>query len=332
MTRISTLVWLVALTATSWQFAVAQSSRGCDQPIGSCDGQAAWGQVEGLCDGLGCTDGCNFWTRPTFTGDWHGLRTKMKDSGVTFAGRSTHFAFGVDGGIVASPVPLLAPGNTFKYTGRGEYDLLFDLEKFGGLPHGSLLVRAEHWYGQWANVSLNTGAFPPAVFPAAIPPAPNDPGVPYISNFLITQPLSEKFVVFVGKKDVLGSVDSDEFAGGDGTDQFVDNSLGILNRSSAFPERFKVVTAPHFRHDIQSNAKGVGMLTAKVDRVSCLQIFPLGWRNGNACGLQFVERGGQATEIHLVSHNHNIAVSAKLGRAVEHARLPAHKQELHLVA
>jgi len=149
----------------------------------------------------------------------------LQQNGITFMGRSTHFAFGVDGGINASPVPALEPGNVFEYTGRGEYDFIFDLEKFGGMPKGKLLVRAEHWYGDYGNVSLNTGAFPPAVFPAAIPPVPNDPGVPYISNFVITQPLSEKLVVFAGKKDVLGAADQDEFAGGDGTDQFVNQAL-----------------------------------------------------------------------------------------------------------
>jgi porin len=149
----------------------------------------------------------------------------MQQNGITFMGRSTHFAFGVDGGVNASPVPRLEPGNTFEYTGRGEYDFIFDLEKFGGLPKGKLLVRAEHWYGDYGNVSLNTGAFSPAVFPALLPTAPNDPGVPYISNFVITQPLSEKLVVFAGKKDVLGAADQDEFAGGDGTDQFMNQAL-----------------------------------------------------------------------------------------------------------
>ena len=168
------------------------------------------------------------WTRPTMTGDWLGYRTCLQQSGVTFAGRVTQFAFGLDGGI-NTPVPApLGQGDTFKYTGRGEYDLIFDLEKFGGLPHGSLLVRAEHWYGEYGNVSLRTGALAPAVFPAALPPRPNDPGVPYITNFVVTQPLSEELVVFMGKKDVLGAADQDIFAGGDGTSQFV-NQVFIAN-------------------------------------------------------------------------------------------------------
>jgi porin len=163
--------------------------------------------------------------RPTLTGDWHGCRSCLQESGITFAGRVTHFAFGIDGGINTPVAPPLEQGNAFKYTGRGEYDLIFDLEKFGGLPKGTLLVRAEHWYGEFGNVSLRTGAFAPAVFPALLPPRPNDPGVPYITNFLFTQPLSEQLVVFAGKKDVLGSLDQDDFAGGDGTDQFINQAL-----------------------------------------------------------------------------------------------------------
>ena len=127
------------------------------------------------------------------------------------------------------PAPL-GQGNVFTYTGRGEYDLLFDLEKFGGLPKGRLLVRAEHWYGQYGNVSLRAGTLAPPVFPALLPPRPNNPGVPYITNFLCTQPLSQNWVVYVGKKDVLGSFDQDIFAGGDGTDQFVNQAL-IANPS-----------------------------------------------------------------------------------------------------
>ena len=136
--------------------------------------------------------------------------------------------FGIDGGIDSPLAAALLPlgmGDTFKYTGRGEYDLIFDLEKFGGLPHGRLLVRAEHWYGEFGNVSLHTGALTPAVFPALLPPVPDGEGVPYITNFLFTQPLSEKLIVFAGKKDVLGAADQDIFAGGDGTSQFVNQAF-----------------------------------------------------------------------------------------------------------
>lgn len=167
------------------------------------------------------------WAKKTQTGDLFERLTSLQESGFTFGGRVTQFGFGVAGGI-NRPLPLipaLGQGNVFTYTGRGEYDLLFDLEKFGGPEKGRLLIRAEHWYGQYGSVSLRTGAFTPAVFPAALPPRPNDPGVPYITNLLWTQPLSKEWVIFAGKKDVLGAFDQDDFAGGDGTDQFVNQSL-----------------------------------------------------------------------------------------------------------
>lgn len=211
----------------SWQLPLLIVAVFCSSTIAqetpcntTCTGVLDSTASPGICD--------IFCQQPALTSDWGGLRSQLRESGVTFAGRSTHFAFGVDGGInsprVQSP---LAKGDTFLYTGRGEYDLIFDLEKFGGLPHGSLLVRAEHWYGEYGNVSLRTGAFPPAVFPAAIPPAGSDSeqGDLFMTNFVFTQPLSKNFVVFAGKKDVLGSTDQDIFAGGDGTEQFVNQAL-----------------------------------------------------------------------------------------------------------
>ena len=184
---------------------------------------------EGTAGEFGNSDD-DFWTRSTLTGDWGGVRSSLQKSGITFAGRSTQFAFGIDGGINTPPPPPLALGNTFKYTGRGEYDMLLDLEKFGGMPKGTLLVRAENWYGQYGNVSGNSGAFAPTIFPAALPPVADSPGTPFLTNFLYTQPLSQNLVVFAGKKDILGAADQDIFAGGDGTNQFINQAL-IANPS-----------------------------------------------------------------------------------------------------
>ena len=142
-----------------------------------------------------------------------------------FRGTVTQFAFGIDGGINVPLSPPFGQGDTFKYTGRGEYDFIVDLEKFGGMPHGTLLVGVQHWWGDFGNVSLNSGAITPPIFPAYLPPVPNDEGVPMITDFLVTQPLSEKLVVFAGKKNVVGAADQDIFAGGDGTDQFMNQAL-----------------------------------------------------------------------------------------------------------
>ena len=152
-------------------------------------------------------------------------RSSLQQSGITFRGKVTHFGFGVDGGINVPVAPPLGQGDTFEYTGRGEYDTIFDLEKFGGLPHGKLLVGVQHWWGEFGNVSFNSGTYAPPVFPAALPPTIDDPGVPYVTDFLITQPLSEKLIVYAGKKNVIGAADQDIFAGGDGTDQFMNQAL-----------------------------------------------------------------------------------------------------------
>ena len=180
--------------------------------------------------------------RKTVTGDLFDRWLSTKESGITFGGRVTQFGFGLAGGIDRPVPPPLGQGDVFRYTGRSEYDAVVDLEKFGGLPHGRLLVRAEQWYGEFGNVSPRAGTFTPTVFPAFLPPRPNDPGVPYITNFLLTQPLSPNWVVFGGKKDVLGTVDQDIFAGGDGTEQFVNQAL-IANPSFLLGMPYSFFTA-----------------------------------------------------------------------------------------
>ena len=219
----------VAITADRAMTQDCTSLRGCD--ICSCDSLACDSAIGG-CDGIGACagGGCSCrqqdcWTRPTFTGDWLGLRSHLQESGITFRGNSTHFAFGVAGGI---NVPVPAPfgqGDTFKYTGRGEYDWIVDLEKFGGMPKGTLLVGLQHWYGEFANVSLRTGTFAPPVFAASLPPTADNSGVPYVTDFLFTQPLSQRLIVFAGKKNVIGTADQTQFAGGDGTNQFINQAL-----------------------------------------------------------------------------------------------------------
>jgi len=217
---------LVVASLLSWQSVTAQESVNVvDSEVREAGESFVTSDVYDHAGTSCCDYVSDFWTRPTLTGDWCGRRSCLQESGVTFAGRSTHFAFGVNGGINVPVPPPLGVGDTFKYTGRGEYDLIFNLEKFGGLPHGSLLVRAEHWYGQYGNVSLNVGSFAPAVFAAATPPAIDNPGTLYLTNFVFTQPLSKELVLFAGKKDVLGGADQDVFAGGDGTEQFVNQAF-----------------------------------------------------------------------------------------------------------
>ena len=115
----------------------------------------------------------------------------------------------------STPLLGLGQGNVFKYTGRGEYDAILNLQTLAGLPRGStLLIRLENWYGEYGNVSLRAGTFAPPVFRALLPPRANQPGVPFLTNFLWTQPISQNLVVYAGKKDMIGAFDQDTFAGG----------------------------------------------------------------------------------------------------------------------
>ena len=68
------------------------------------------------------------------------------------------------------------------------------------------------------------------------------------------------------------------------------------------------------------------MLTAEMNGVTAAEEFQFKWRDGDRFGLQFCERLAQAREIGGVSKDGEIRVAAKLGRAVEHARLSAHEQ------
>ena len=46
-----------------------------------------------------------FWTRPTLTGDWWGLRPRLQEQGIRFGGNVTQFAFGLGGGINGMDLP-----------------------------------------------------------------------------------------------------------------------------------------------------------------------------------------------------------------------------------
>ena len=174
------------------------------------------------CDCLLCRD--------KLTGDWCGYRSSLQQEGIAYRGRVTQFFFGVGGGV-NPPVPAqfaalgIAGGDTFEYTGNSRHDFLVDLDKFGGLPHSKFVVTMENVWGRWGNVSFETGGLSPAVFNSAMPVDPVAHGDLYCTNFMFVQPLSEQFIVTVGKTRTIGVADNNKFAGGDGSDQFVNQTF-----------------------------------------------------------------------------------------------------------
>jgi porin len=164
------------------------------------------------------------------TGDWCGWRSHLQENGIAYSGRITQFFFGVGGGV-NPPVPPafaalgIAGGDTFEYTGNSRHDFRVDLDKFGGLPHSKFIVTMENVWGRWGNVSFETGGLSPAIFNAVMPVDPEASGIPYCTNFMLVQPLSEKFIVTVGKTRTIGVADNNTFAGGDGSDQFLNQTF-----------------------------------------------------------------------------------------------------------
>ncbi len=168
--------------------------------------------------------------RPTLTGDWHGKRTCLQQNGITYRGRVTQFFFGVAGGN-QDPVPArlaafgFEGGDQFEYTGNSRHDFLFDLETLGGPKAGRFVFTLENLWGQYGNVSFETGTASPPIFNAFMPVDPDANGVPRVTNMLYIQPLSERLIVSVGKIRLAGAADRNIFAGGDGSDQFLNQTF-----------------------------------------------------------------------------------------------------------
>ena len=154
-------------------------------------------------------------------------RPHFRESGILYRGRVTQYFFGVAGGVDQSLVPPqftalgIEGGDQFEYTGNSQHDFLLDLEKFGGCPRSKFLISLENIWGRYGNVSLETGASAPTIFNALMPVDPVANGVPRLTNFVFVQPLSERFIISVGKNRLAAIADNNIFAGGDGSDQFL---------------------------------------------------------------------------------------------------------------
>ena len=203
----------------------AKAGRSCKNPlrgVSESKSPGAKASPSGQCNCFHCRD--------RLTGDWFGYRSRLQQGGITYRGIVTQFFFGVGGGVNPPVPPLfsrlgIAGGDTFEYTGNSRYDLLVHLNKFGGLPHSKFVVTMENVWGRWGNVSFETGGLSPAVFNLTMPVDPAAQGNLYCTNFMLVQPLSEQFIVTVGKTRTIGVADNNKFAGGDGSDQFVNQTF-----------------------------------------------------------------------------------------------------------
>ncbi|MFG0288000.1 MAG: carbohydrate porin [Rhodopirellula sp. JB044] len=140
-------------------------------------------------------------------------RESLAECGLTFSSNLTQFYFGtVDGGVK----------QTGRYGGHGDYLANVDLGKLGVHEGMFLKVRAEHRFGD--SIVEPSGAFLPATLATELPTVQTRDL--YITNFVITQALSESCIVFAGKMDSLDG-DMNAFAHGRGITQFSNVSFVV---------------------------------------------------------------------------------------------------------
>jgi porin len=140
-----------------------------------------------------------------------GLRSELANSGITFQNNFTQFYLGNTAGGIE---------RDFRYSGHGDYVTNFDFGKLGVQEGLFLKLRAEHRFGETLRGA--TGAVYPVNLAADLP-APEDERL-LLTNVLITQALSENFVLFAGKLDTLDG-DLNRYAHGRGVRQFLNTAF-----------------------------------------------------------------------------------------------------------
>ncbi len=174
-----------------------------------CDDACGETPAAQLPDYAGC-----IWCRSTLTGDWCGRRTSLATHGIVFQGDVTQYYQGVTSGGLQQ---------TFKYGGHSDYVVNMDASKLGAWQGLFLKLRGESQFGRFIN--RDTGAILAANNEGLLP----TPGAQEtaLTNFLLTQFLSERVAVFAGKLDTLDG-DMNAFAHGRGKNQFM-NTAFVVN-------------------------------------------------------------------------------------------------------
>lgn len=157
-----------------------------------------------------CT-GDAFLTRDRVTGDWGGLRTDLKNSGIDVYASATQFYSGVVSG-----------GREQQDAFGGKLDYYMNVEggKLGLNPGLFVNFHGETRYGNSIN-SLD-GALAPGNIAMAFPLPDED--VTALTGVTITQALSEEFAIFGGKINTLDQYPI-RYGGGSGLGGFMNTSL-----------------------------------------------------------------------------------------------------------
>lgn len=180
----------------------------CDSDAIACDSIA--------CDAISCTpcahynSCCEDSLFPRLTA----IKAGLAEKGITYQSNFTQFYFGNNAGGLE---------REYRYGGHTDNVVNFDFGKLGVQEGLFLKIRAERRIGE--SLADATGAFLPPNMLADLPV--RDRRDLYLTNVVITQALSENFILFAGKVDALDG-DKNAYAHGRGITQF-SNSAFIAN-------------------------------------------------------------------------------------------------------
>ena len=145
--------------------------------------------------------------RSAMSGDWGGLRSRLAEDGISFKLEATQiWQHNAHGGASTK--------NGTRYGGSVDYTIKLDTGRMGLWPGGQWTIHAETQFGSSVNFS-KTGAIMAPNFDALMPTP--DEGRTTLSEVFLTQPLSEKFVVILGKADGTRFADKNAFANSEKT-------------------------------------------------------------------------------------------------------------------
>jgi porin len=149
-------------------------------------------------------------TRSALAGDWGGVRSELREKGITFSLSLTQVGQGISSG---------GKQTGWEYGGRGDLVVTMDTEKLGLWPRGLFTVEVEGNFGK--DVNARTGAMMEVNANQTFPTA--DSGTVAIPEVMLTQFFSDKAGVVIGKIET--AQDANEFASGKGDTQFLNIAL-----------------------------------------------------------------------------------------------------------
>jgi porin len=152
-----------------------------------------------------------WYSRPKLTGDWCGARSCLADHGITMDVYNTNFYQGIATG---------GRNGEYDFGGIVDYYFHLDSQKAGLWQGGFLDIHAMTRYGDDVNFASGLISVPNI---AMLFPKPGE-DITSVTSFKFTQALSENFIVYGGKINILDEYLLN-FSSGRGIDRFMNTSL-----------------------------------------------------------------------------------------------------------